>query len=227
MPVLLEHLIRPFYEQIGAGYRATVMRGQICFVHIGYTRENLEVWRPVAQDASRTTGTAFELVPAPGDAFKRPSPLVNPRLETHEELLGVRAKRRPVIFIGAAPGPADIAPLRDGGRVHRRLAVVIPVYSLVNRLTGAAKYPPEFIERLRTLTYPDFLYLPPCPGILAVPSYARVGELQAVYQPHLDHRDARLVPDALGILQDQLDWLTTGTYEGLLELYREQLVNQG
>ena len=65
--------------------------------------------------------------------------------------------------------------MRNGGRVHRRLAVVVPVYSLVNRFTGAAKYSEEFVERLRSLAYPEFLYLPPFAGVLLVPSYARVG----------------------------------------------------
>src|SRR5262245_32295459 len=127
MPIFLEQLIHPFYEQIGADHRSTLRRGQLCFTPVGYAQENLQVWRPTQSNIPLAAGAAFQLVAAPGDAFSRAAPLVTPPLETNEELLGVWAKRRPVIFVGAAPGPTDVPRVRGGGRVHRRLAVVIPV----------------------------------------------------------------------------------------------------
>lgn len=227
MPVFLEHLIEPFYEPVGATFRRAYVRGQIFFAPIGYTQENLEVWRPQAYDASRTSATAFRLVPAPGDAFARDVPLHTPRLETNEEFLGVRAKRRPVILLNPVPPDPQVPPVRGGGRVYRRLALVVPIFSLVHRHTGEYKYHPVFVERLRMLAYPEFLYLPPHPGVLAFPSYARVGEMQAVYGPHLDARDLKLSEEVLRILQDQVTHFTTGRYEGALADYREQLMNQG
>jgi hypothetical protein len=76
------------------------------------------------------------------------------------------------------------------------------------------------------LAYPEFLYLPPYPGVLAFDSYARVSELQAAYAPHLDARDAKLSAEALQVLQDQVLYLATGRYEGALADYREQLMHQ-
>lgn len=226
MPVFLEHLIDPFYEPVGSGFRNAYVRGQIFFVPIGYTREHLEVWRPSAYDTSRTSATTFQIVPAPGDAFARDAPLHTPRLETNEEFLAVRAKRRPAILLSPAPPDPQVQRVRAGGRVYRRLAVVVPAYSLVNRHTGEFKYHPSFVENLRILAYPEFLYLPPYPGVLHFSSYARVSELQAVYEPHLDARDAKLTAEALRVLQDQVLYLTTGRYEGVLADYREQLMNQ-
>ena len=226
MPVFLDDVIVPFYEPVGATFRSAYVRGQIFFVQIGYTRENLEVWRPSAYDVSRTSATAFQLVAAPGDAFARAAPLHAPRLETNEEFLGVRAKRRPVILLSPAPPDPQAPRVRTGGRVYRRLALVGPAYSLVNRHTGQLKYHPAFVEKLRMLAYPEFLYLPPYPGVLAFESYARVSELQAVYEPHLDARDAKLSAEALQVLQDQVLYLTTGRYEGAHADYREQLMHQ-
>ncbi len=226
MPVFLDEVIDPFYEPVGPNFRNAYVRGQIFFIPVGYAQENLEVWRPSAYDASRTSATTFQLVAAPGDAFARAAPLHTPKLETNEEFLGVRAKRRPVILLSPAPADPRVPRVRTGGRVHRRLALVVPAYSLANRHTGEPKYHPIFIENLRTLAYPEFLYLPRYPGVLAFESYARVSELEAVYEPHLDARDAKLSAEALRVLQDQVLYLTTGRYEGALADYREQLMRQ-
>jgi hypothetical protein len=117
-------------------------------------------------------------------------------------------------------------PVRGGGRVYRPLAIVVPVFSPVNRLTGEPKYDPLFVARMRTLEFPEFLYLPSHAGVLPVESYARIGEAQAVYEPHLDARDLKLSGDVLEILQDGLRFLVTQDYGGMLAAYREQLLTQ-
>ena len=84
----------------------------------------------------------------------------------------------------------------------------------------------DLIERLRILEYPQFLFLPDSPGVFPVPSYARVGELQAVYQPHLRPENRRLCESVQHILEGQIIYATTGVYAGEFENYREQLMNQ-
>jgi hypothetical protein len=226
MPLFLEDLVDPFYEAVGQNFRNLFVRGQILYTHIGYTQQNLEVWRPTGLDPSATAATSFRIVAAPGDSFNRGAPLHTPRLETNEEFPAVRAKRRPVILMSPSTPVRQAQAVRGGGRVYRPLAIVVPVFSLVNRLTGQLKYDPQFVERMRRLEFPEFLYLPPRAGVLPVPSYARIGEAQAVYEPHLDAMDLKLVPDVLEVVQDALWWLTTETYGGTLAAYREQLLNQ-
>lgn len=226
MPVFLDHLIDPFYRPIGPSFRHSYQRDQVFFAPIGYARENVEVWRPQDYDVSRTSVTRFSLVPAPGDRFAHATPLHTPRLETNEEFLGVRAKIRPVVLLAQAPADPGVVPVRGGGRVHRRLALVVPVFSLVNRYDETLKYPVQFVERMRMLAYDEFLYLPTHPGVLRFPSYARIGEVQPVYQPHLDARDLRLADEALAVLQGQMTFLTTARYVSAYSAYREQLLHQ-
>jgi hypothetical protein len=226
MPLFLEDLVDPFYEPVGQNFRNLYVRGQILYTHIGYTQQNLELWRPTGLDPSATAATSFRTVAAPGDAFRRGAPLHTPRLETNEEFPVVRAKRRPVILMSTSTPARPAQPVRGGGRVHRPLAIVIPVFSLVNRLTGQVKYDPHFVERMRMLEFPEFLYLPPYPGVLPVPSYARIGEAQAVYEPQLDAMDLKLGGDVLEVAQDAFWLLVAQTYGGMLAAYREQLVNQ-
>ncbi len=225
MPVSLDDLITPFYEEVGPKYKSTYQRGQIFWTHIGYTREDLHLWRPTAYDASQTAATAFQVVRAGGDAFHRAVPLQTPPLKTNEEFVAVTAKRRPVILVGPVPPDPGVRSLRHGGKIYRRLAVVVPIYSMFNRLTGELKYPLEFVEQIRVLRFPEFLFLPPC-GILEVPSFARVAEMQAVYEPHLEPENVQLAPTAMEILGDQIGFLTTGRYSGTLADYREELLHQ-
>ena len=226
MPVFLDELIRPFYQAIGSTFRAALTRGQICFAPISYTRENLQLWRPRDYDDSRTSATDFRIVAAPADKFARSTPLADPQLATNEEFAVSRVKMRPVIVLGPAPPDPGIQGLRGGGRIYRRLTTVIPVYSLVNRHNRTLKYPPGFVEGLRRLEFEEFLYLPEEAGVLRLASYARVAETQSVYEPHLDHCDLRLSDEALRILQDQVLFHATGRYDGVLEAYREELMNQ-
>lgn len=227
MPVCLDDLIDRCYEPVGSTFRNLFVRGQIHFIHIGYTQQNLQLWRPVGVDASRTSAAAFEIVAAGGDAFNRRAPLHSPRLETHEEFVVTRAKVRPVILMSTATPVRQVQHVRGGGRVHRPLAIVIPVFSLVDRFTGNAKYDPQFVERMRLLEFPEFLYLPSHAGTLPVSSYARLAEAQAVYEPHLDPRDLRLSDELLRIAQGQFRFLVSQVYAGPFAAYREQLMNQG
>jgi len=55
MPLFLDNLIENFYEPVGADFRRSYARGQIFWTHIGYSREDLQLWRPTGLDPSQTT----------------------------------------------------------------------------------------------------------------------------------------------------------------------------
>ena len=226
MPVFLDELIENFYEPVGSDYRGSYARGQFFWTHIGYAREDLQLWRPTDLDPSQPTVSSFRTEPARQDAFARRAPLYSPSLETYEEFVVVKAKKRPVILLSPAPPDPGLRNQRRGGRIYRPLCIVAPVYSLVNRQTGELKYPQEFVDRVRMLAYPEFLFLPEAPGILRYPSYARIGELQAIYQPHLRPENLRLCENIRCILEGQVSYLVSGTCGGDLQMYREQLLHQ-
>lgn len=226
MPLFLDNLIENFYEPVGADFRRSYARGQIFWTHIGYSREDLQLWRPTGLDPSQTTVNSFRMEPAGKDAFKRAMPLYIPPLETNEELIVAKAKRRPVILLSPVPAHPGIQELRGGGRIYRRLCVVVPIYSLVDRHTEEIKYRQPFLDKVRLMAYPEFLYLPQAPGVLRHPSYARVSELQAVYQPHLEPENLQLSNDIRSILQGQVIYLISGVYSGAFQIYREQLLHQ-
>jgi hypothetical protein len=136
--VFLDDLIDEFYEPVGANYRNTYERGQLCWVHINYADEALKIWRPSGLDDSQTTVNTFKQENAPGDAFNRGYPLYIPPLQSHEEFVVVKAKRRPVIILNPAPSDPGIRGLR-GGKIYRPICTVGPVFSLTDRTSGKPK----------------------------------------------------------------------------------------
>lgn len=224
--ISLEDLVGDFYEPVGTDYRSVYQRGQIFWSHIHYADEDLKIWRPTGLDESATTVNGFKIENAPGDAFNRGFPLYIPPLETHEEFLVVKAKRRPVIMLSPAQGNPAMRGLRQGGKIYRPMCAVGPVFSLLDRSTGKLKYPSEFIERMRRMNYPEFFFLPPG-GPVRRPSYVRLAEIHAVNQPHLEPENYKLQPEVLSILLGQVGFLLTGEYQGKYQIYREQILNQG
>ena len=94
---------KDYYKKLPLGYhtQANFAFGQFFFTHAYYAHENLELWRPVVDpnEPTKTIASNFRLVAAGKDAFRRSLPLHAPKLETNEEFLVVRAKRRPVLLI--------------------------------------------------------------------------------------------------------------------------------
>jgi hypothetical protein len=105
------------------------------------------------------------------------------------------------------------------------MALVVPVFSIVDTVTGRLKFPESFIDRVRTLEFPEFFYLPREAGVLPVPSLARLAELRAVFESHLEPLDLQLLDGVRGILEGQLRFLMTGVSEGDFHAYRAQLLH--
>jgi hypothetical protein len=224
-PVFFDELVSPFFAPVGGTFRSTLVRGQIARTFVGYPTENLQLWRPVATDRSSTSATDFRITAAGEDAFRRAMPLKSPPLTTNEEFIVAKAKRRPVIMASPAP-PDPKIPSSTGRRVHRAIALVIPLFSLVNDVTGRAKLPEAFIDRVRMLEFPEFLYLPPAPGVLPLSSLARLSEMRPAFEAHLERLDCQLAPDVQRVLEGQLQFLVAGVTGTVYHDYREELLHQ-
>jgi hypothetical protein len=223
--VFFDELVARFFCPIGATFRSRLLRGQIARTFVGYPTENLQLWRPVATDRSSTSATDFRITAAGQDAFRRGAPLYSPQLATNEEFIVAKAKRRPVIVTSPAPPDPRIPP-GTGRRVHRAIALVVPLFSLVDAVTGRPKLPEAFIDRVRTLEFPEFLYLPPEPGVLPLPSLARLSEMRPAFEAHLERLDCQLAPEVQRVLEGQLQFLVAGAAGTLYHEYREELLHQ-
>ena len=202
-----------FYKQLPLDYRTRFSFGQFYWTHAYYPHENLQLWRPKLDpnEPTKTIASEFHIVPAGQDAFRRSIPLATPKLETNEEFIVVRAKVRPVLLIQPEMQLAGLQNRGFRGKIQRHRCSVAQIFGLADTHTGEAAFDPAFVDRIRKMEFPQFLFLPKSPGLLEVDSFLRLDELQSVFTPHLDPRQYSLGAELLPVLKGQLQFLFTGT----------------
>jgi hypothetical protein len=218
---------KDFYRQLPLGYhtQSNFAFGQVFWTHAYYPHENLELWRPVIDpnDPTKTIATNFRIVAAGRDAFKRTIPLHVPKLETNEEFLVIRAKRRPVVLIQPeAPVAVDNRGYR--GKIQRRRCLVAQIYGLADTRTNNPEFSPSFVDRVRKMEFPQFLFLPQKAGLFDVDSLLRLDELQSVFTPHLEPSQFALSDSVTSILSGQWKFLVAGVGPSEYSELREMLL---
>jgi hypothetical protein len=216
-----------FYKQLPLGYHATFSFGQFFWTHAYYPHENLELWRPVPDpnEPTKTIASAFRITAAGQDAFRRNLPLHTPKLETNEEFLVIRAKRRPVLLVQPEISLAGIDNRGYRGRIERRRCLVAQVFGLADTKTGEAQFSPSFVSRVRKMEFPQFMFLPRKPGLLEVDSLLRLDELQSVSTPHLEATQYALGDDLQEIVRGQIAYLLLRAGPSSYTDLRELLLN--
>src|SRR3972149_5488697 len=219
----LDEIISPFYSKVDSASGNTFFRGRIYWTHCFYTHENLEFWRPKDyEDETKTSAKYFCIDSAGSDAFRRRAPLHTPRLEINEEFVVARAKKRPVILITPTPERINIRALR-GGRIHKNVCLVAPLYS-VEGVDGKAKFPEDFVNRIRNMEYRHLFFIPEDSGGQIRHSICRLDSMQAIFAPHLESTDLCLSAEVIDILCGQIEFFMTNSYVGDYQVYRESLI---
>ncbi len=216
-----------FYKKLPLGFHSHFGFGQFFRTHAYYPHENLELWRPVTDpnEPTKTTASAFQIVAAGQDAFRRGIPLAVPKLETNEELIVIRAKVRPVLLVVPEFPPLGVQEHGYRGRVQRRRCLVAQIFGLADTKTGRAEFSRTFVDRVRRMEFPQLMFLPGDLGPLGVDSLLRLDELQSVFTPHLEPTQYLLGDEALEVLRGQLQYLIIGTGPSRYTELRELLLN--
>jgi hypothetical protein len=222
--MFLDELIDDFYKELGTDFRANLRFGQVCKTPVLYSYENAELWRASRFDTSETQATDFSIVPRPGDAYRRTSTIHSPRLEPYEEFPVIRAKFRPVVMLVPDPKEIEIPDVRGGGRINRHLCLVAPCYGVVDAM-NKSKYCEEFLNRVRSLEFPQFMFLP---NVACMPkdSLLRLDSIQHTFHNQIEPTQWALSPDIQAILRGQLSFLFAGVYDGEYKTARDILMTQ-
>lgn len=207
MPIFLDELFTPFCVKMSTPLPPMAF-GQIFKVPAYYPHSRLQVWRPRVFDRKLNIASDFNLE-VPKDAFSRQLPYAAPPLATNEEFIGIKAKKRPVILI-QPPDPklTTVPPVRGGAKLVRNIAPVGLLYSAVDA-AQMSKFDTAFLDRVRLLEYPQFLFIPSS-GPVLVDSLARFDELQSVDVGNLQPTGYTLNPEIVSILKSQVSFLLTG-----------------
>lgn len=205
---------KDYYKKLPLGYhaQANFSFGQLFFTHAYYPHENLELWRPVIDpnEPTKTIASSFRLVAAGKDSFNRNIPLHAPKLETNEEFIVVRAKRRPVLLIQPEAPLMAVDNRGYRGKVQRRRCLVAQIFGLTDVRTNHPEFSPSFVERVRRMEFPQLLFLPKKGGVLTIDSILRLDELQSVFTPHLEPTQFALGDAVNTVLMGQWRFLVAG-----------------
>lgn len=218
-----------FYKKLPLGYHneANFCFGQIFWTHAYYPHENLELWRPAldSTEPTKTIASQFRITPAGKDAFRRNLPLHVPKLETNEEFIVVRAKRRPVVLVQTELPLPGINNSGFRGKIQRRRTLVGQAFGLADAKTSAPEFSESFVNRVRTMEFPQLMFLPQQAGVFEVDSMLRLDEAQSVFVPHLEATQFSLADEVANILLNQINFLLTGAGPNDYTELREVLLN--
>lgn len=222
-----EYFSDGFYQKLALNYtrQDAFCFGQLFWTHAYYPHENLDVWRPVPDpsEPTKTFANTFRIESSAPDRFKRSFPLAAPPLKSNEEFLVIRAKRRPVVLI-CTETKITLETEREQRKISRKRCLVAQVFSLKDTTTREAKYSKGFVDRVRKLEFPQFMFLPEKGGLLEVDSLLRLDECQSGFTRHLEPFQWALNYDLQDLLRGQLQALFTGNYENTYGGYREEFL---
>ena len=208
-----------YYEKTSLAAQPNGVFGGIYWTHTYYPHERLEVWRPTDRNPASTRATTFQIETAGGDAFKS-LPLASPHLKSNEEFLVIRAKPRPVILL-VPQIDVNEKRLQSGGVINRRHCLVAPVFSINEPNSRESKFRQEFIDNVRRLMYPNFMYLPMDGGPLTDNSLLRLDCCQSVFTDNLTSLEYKLSPMVADLMRSQFFYLCDQVDDGNYTTWRE------
>jgi hypothetical protein len=208
MPTFLDEVISDWYTKCAVS-KDQYAFGQIFWAAAYHPHQLLEVWRPQTLNARLGIASDFQIRSGSPDLFRKSAPYNSPVLKSDEEFVAIRAKKRPVALI--APPDSQLAEIKKSGfqaKIDRHLAVVALIYSVVDA-AGNAKFPPAFTDGVRTLSFPQFLFLPNG-GPIERDSLLRLDCLQSIATAQLEATGHSLSAEIVALLGAQVAFHLTG-----------------
>jgi hypothetical protein len=201
---------------LGAAYatyppEGKVKAGVICVAVVPYVMEKCYAVRPSDPDPKSPSHKQYKIKQEDVAALATNNqstwrlPFKDLNLDTDEDLLIVKVKRRPVVVLSRAlvdECQADTSRTPDS-------FWCIPSYTLVDQFFHS-KYEPEFIDDVNALTYRSFFPLPYEPHLHDRQAMLRFERMQPIPRHLLKPTELRLTPEWVLYLQEWARFYITG-----------------
>ena len=162
-------LVGQYYRSTSEAEASRLERGQLCWgpgLYLPYRLATLHLTHYDPRDEQRNRYSLSENMP-PNQLFNH-TPIHELRLESDEELLVIKAKRRLMAVISQSPQTWP----PGGARLRERGYVCLPLYSFHPNES------PEFRSRIQALEYPWWVYLPAETTLRIREGFARLDRLR-------------------------------------------------
>lgn len=210
-------LVETYYRGTSEADAQRLERGQLCWgpgLFLAYPMTILELEHYDPQDESQNR-YAIQTNPPAGRFFNH-NPVNEIRLQSDEELLVIKAKRRLMVVMSQQPK----AWYTGDGRLTESGYVCLPFYSFQPRDT------PEFKARIQALEYPSWIYLPGDQSSGVAEGFVRLDRLQLAERRSLEPRRQALTDEALWFLSEWLRYYLTEEIEQLFMDDRADRLNR-
>jgi hypothetical protein len=183
--------------------------------------------REDARDHTRAKATVRQYHVSRARPARPPLPVAGLPLHRGEAYFAYKAKRRPALILGTQP--PDVSKLLAGSpKSHSRSPITIAPYYGATQSGGRSGYPPEFVQRVRRIEYPQYVWDRLPIAWDETDSLLRLDHMQPIGQSAstCEKTKWRLSDEALEIMSAWVTWLMEGSppATSLLASLREDFV---
>ena len=185
MPIT--ELLGKFYDTPQGNYHETFFPGQLYWAPTFYLPPHPDVLFEIEPDPTESK-LKFDLRRATPESFRGSHrPLKSLDLQTTEELVAVKAKKRLVVLLSQSN--TILSDLRafvaKDRKIHEQSYLCLPIYG-VHHGVGERGFPEVVVDRIRALMYNQFFYFPPSSTEENPSIYEGIGRLDRIQAFHRD-----------------------------------------
>jgi hypothetical protein len=190
--------------------------GQICWAPGYYLADKITTLELVDYNPKNERLNRYAVAQPQQTLLFNHTPVHELHLEHNEEMLVVKAKKRP--FIIASQSPIEWPP--GARRLKEKGFVCLPIYSFHPEDT------PEFRERIAAMEYPWWIYLPEDPGQMRRESFIRLDRLQVIEKNHIEPTQTALTEDSWFFISEWLRYYLTNQIEDVFMDERKEMMSK-
>lgn len=215
----MQSWIGDFYQRVPPEEHYSFHMGQFYWAPIPYVPpcSPLHILDIQSYDPLNESRISFKIVPATKNVFKdRHVPIKALEWQTDEEIIPLRAKKRPVVIISQEQH--DVAAVRTPDDLVTYL--VAPVYSIT------PDHDPAFVARIKHLEYNQFFYLAEDSRFNRREAFARLDRIQPAHKRLMEPIPVRLSESAWMLLKAWVIYYLTGELDELIADIRSELLKE-
>lgn len=209
-------LISEYYRGTTQAEAKKLNFGQICFAPGYYLTDNITTLELVDYNPKNERLNRYAVARPQQPVLFNHTPVHDLHLEHNEEMLVIKAKKRPFIIASHSPleWPLGATRLKEKG------FVCLPIFSFHPEDTTAFK------ARIAAMEYPCWIYLPEDTSRNIKEGFIRLDRLQVIEKNHIEPTQTALTEDSWFFISEWLRYYLTNQIEDVFMDERKEMMSK-
>jgi hypothetical protein len=210
----VSNLVQEYYRQIKIGQAKQLGKGVLGWAPAYYLPETLTTLELVHYNPSNELQNRYAVAKPQSNILFNHTPVHELHLESNEELLVIKAKRRKFVILCEAPDYGS------GGesRLCERCCIGLPLWTF--HPTDSE----DFKLRIKALEYPWWIYLPEAKALGMQEGFVRLDRFLVIPLPLMEPLPLSLSEDAMYLVTEWFRYYSTGQIDPLFMEDRTALI---